>query len=341
MATKKEILDNELMKEIISIRTEALWKMIYLRENGLMPGIYEEGATSENDNKGAMFIPGGFVLKDSDECEPNIEEYISKRPDDFRKYVRAAMQLDNAVLMYNDGMAIAVNLDNGFFSKVARSILDNKNNALKRSRVLKEQPPQKITSEDIVKSHCPNYIPSPYGSRTKLSSCVSVCITEPRMYFQQLREEFQPTLTQEQEIWNSIRESRKPIVNDEGIKLAPPYLVICHSTRYKKEIMTGVTRILGIGKFGEFSTFTLEEATNSLMSEIENRRRPHKDETFAKVNGITYVGVLRTYPGTNYGKRLQTKSRISTTLVSPKKEIGLNLEEMTEKYLDKYKLKSE
>lgn len=338
MATKKELLDNELMKEIISIRTEALWKMIYLKEKGMMPGIYEEGATSEHDNKGAMFIPGGYVLKDSDECEPSIEEYISKRPKDFRKYVRAAMQLDNAVLMYNEGMAIAVNLDNGFFSKVARSILDNKNNALKRSRFLKEQPPKRVTSEEIVKSHCPSYVPPPYGSRTKLSSCVSVCISEPRMYFQQLREEFQPTTEQEEKMWNSIKESRKPIVNPDGIKLAPPYLIICHSTRYKKEIMTGITRILGIGKFGEFSTFTLEEATNSLMSEMENRRKPHKDEVFAKVNGSTYVGVLRTYPGTNYGRRLQTKTSVSTMLISPKKEVGLDLEEITERNLEKYEL---
>lgn len=339
MASKKDLLDNELMKEIISIRTETLWKMIHLKENGLMPGIYEEGATSEHDNKGALFIPGGYVIKDSDECEPNIEEYISTKPEDFRKYVRAAMQLDNAVLMYNEGMAIAVNLDNGFFSKVARSILDNKNNALKRSRVLKEQPPQKVTSEDIVKSHCPGYMPPPYGSRTKLSSCVSVCITEPRMYFQQLREEFQPTIEQEQKMWSSIRSSRKAITNPDGIKLAPPYLVICHSTRYKKEMMTGITRILGIGKFGEFSTFTLEEATNTLMNEIENRRKPHKDEVFAKVNGTTYVGVLRTYPGTNYGKRLQTKTSVSTTLLSPKKEIGLDLEEITKRNSEKYKLK--
>lgn len=338
MVSKKETLDNHIIREIFSIRMDTLWKMIHLNEKGEMPGVQEEGATSELDNKGALFIPGGFVIKDSDEEKPKIESYASKNPDEFRKYIRTAMQFDNAVLLYQEGMAFGVNLDNGFFSKISRSILENKNQAMKRSRILKEHPPHKVTSEDIVKSHCPSYIPPPYGSRTKLSSCISVCISEPRMYFQQLREYFQPSQDQEHEMWESIRKSRKPIIASDGTVLAPPYVIICHSTRYKNEIMTGLTRVLGIGKFGEFSTISLEEATNSLMKEMENRKKPLKDEILTKINDKTYVGVIRTYPGTNYGKRLQTKSSVSTSLISAKKDLGLNIDEIIEKNREKYDL---
>ncbi|MFW5852652.1 MAG: hypothetical protein ACOCUR_01345 [Nanoarchaeota archaeon] len=338
--SRREILGNELMKEIVSIRIETLWKMIYLREENMLPGVLEEGATSEHDNKGAMFLPGGFIPKDSDEMTPKVTLYQDKSPETFRQYVKASMQLDNATLLYHDGIATGVNLDNGFFSRLARNILENKQAAFKRSTLLKEQVPPRATSEDIVRSHCPGYIAPPYGSRTKLSSCISICMSQPRMYFQQMREKFNPDSELEKNIWHSIRTSRKPIIGDNGKPLAPPYMVVCYSTRYKPEIMTGITRILGLSKFGEFATITLEEVTSNLMNKMEGRRKPRKEEIIAKHKDKEYVGVFRTYPSTTYGKRLQTRPTIYTSLISPKKDMDINLEEITEKYHEKYNLKN-
>ena len=67
MVTKKKIIENELMKEIVSIRVDALWKMLSQKKDGLFPEPYEEGATGKFDNKGAIFIPGGLIYKDVDE----------------------------------------------------------------------------------------------------------------------------------------------------------------------------------------------------------------------------------------------------------------------------------
>lgn len=50
MDTKNKIIDNELMKEILSIRVDALWKMLSQKEDGLFPEPYEEGATGKLDN---------------------------------------------------------------------------------------------------------------------------------------------------------------------------------------------------------------------------------------------------------------------------------------------------
>jgi hypothetical protein len=60
---KKKVIENELMKEIVSIRFDALWKMLSQKKAGFFPEPDEEGATGKLDNKGAIFIPGGFFSK--------------------------------------------------------------------------------------------------------------------------------------------------------------------------------------------------------------------------------------------------------------------------------------
>jgi hypothetical protein len=67
MIDKNSLVENELMKEIISIRIDTLWKMIAQKMANQLPEIDEEGATGKFDNKGAIFIPGGLVYKDVDE----------------------------------------------------------------------------------------------------------------------------------------------------------------------------------------------------------------------------------------------------------------------------------
>ena len=51
MVTKKKLLENELMKEIVSVRADALWKMLKQKKDGFFPEPYEEGATGKFDNR--------------------------------------------------------------------------------------------------------------------------------------------------------------------------------------------------------------------------------------------------------------------------------------------------
>jgi hypothetical protein len=171
MGTKKKIIDNELMKEILSIRVDALWKMLNQIEDGLFPEPYEEGATGKLDNKGAIFIPGGLIHKDVDETPICYESNNLVTPESFQKKVREAMQFDNATLLFPDGIAIGINLDSGFFSKDARHIYTFREAAFRRKKRIKDHIHFTVISDDIIRSQCPTYLPRPYGVRTRISSC--------------------------------------------------------------------------------------------------------------------------------------------------------------------------
>jgi len=329
VATKKELVGSELMREVIYARIDTLWKMLALQKDGYFPKVDEEGATGEFDNKGAVFVPGGLVLEDSD------RNSIVKQPyGRFKDAVRAAMRFDNATLLFQDGIASGVNLNNGFFADIASRILANKIAALKRKK-LGEEAPARITSEEITRSYCPSSISTPYGSRTRLSSCISVCLTEPRMYFEQCRANFGLREDDEKKAWDEIRLSGKPVVRGENA-LALPHIVVCHDARYRESSLVGMTRILGIGKFGEFATFTLEEATTALLHEVDvTKTQPSSDEIVATYDGKNYVGVLRTYPATTLGKR---SPRSQTLLVSPEKDLGLKVKKIEEEARERYHL---
>ena len=64
------------------------------------------------------------------------------------------------------------------------------------------------------------------------------------------------------------------------------------STRYREEIMTGITRISGFGKFGEFATFTLEQINADLLNEVgvpASKLSP--DEIVAEHDGVQVAAV--------------------------------------------------
>ena len=117
MITKKELIGNELLREIIRIRVDALAKMLELQKKDRLPKIYEEGATGDFDNKGAIFVPGGLVLEDSDRHPIRKDKYDRLTRPAFRKLVRKCMENDNATLLFHDGFLAGVNLDNGFFAE--------------------------------------------------------------------------------------------------------------------------------------------------------------------------------------------------------------------------------
>lgn len=339
MASKKDIINNELMKEIITIRTDTAWRMLLMEKEGLMPREEDEGATGYFDNKGATFIPGGIVFEDSDKNPVPKKTYRNPDSKKFRKIVRDSMQTDNAILLYPDGFASGINLDNGFFAEASSTIIANRQAAYKRKPVLKSNNPiLKINSDHITRSHSPSYVQPPYGSRTKLSSCISICLIEPRMYYIHCRSEYNPRGdAEEKNIWNSIISAQKPIPGKDKTVLAPPYIVVCHTTRYKKEIYTGITRILGIGKFGEFANFTLERATGELLNEIKREEKKyHPRDIFAEYDGKIIVGVLRIYSETKPGRRLK---KVTAQLISPEKDLGIDVEAIKRESMKRYRIK--
>ena len=337
MATRKELLASELMKQLVAIRIDTLWNMIALKQTGRFPPVDAEKATGDLDDKGALFVPGGFVFQDWEE-NPIRRRPFGQTVEGFRRAIRQCMQHDGAHLLYRDGVAARIKLGNTAFAKIATNILENKRDALRRRTALGEKPPTKIGSTEITRSYCPTYMPSPYGSRTSLSSDISVCLTDPIMYFRQCEAYFSLRGSEAERVWAGIRASRQPVISKDGVLLAPPHVVTCHSTRYREGIFTGVMRISGFGKFGEFATFTLEQATNELLHEIDpSRHQFQTEEIIADYFGNQVVAVLRSYPRTNPGARL--RKGVTTSLVLPERDLGLDLVTINAEARKRYHLK--
>lgn len=336
METKKDLIGSELMKEVISIRLDTMWRMIALKKAGRMPGLEEEGAAGAFDNKGALFVPGNFVYGDSDRKSIEVEPLGRGGKDAFRAKIREAMRYDNATLLYPEGLAMAVNLDNGFFAEMAGHILSIKQAAGRRTPVFKPEPPGKYSSINVTRSYCPAFVNPPYGSRTKLSSCIAVCLIEPMLFFVLCRTSLKLRGDGEKSFWSGLGASLKPITASDGTILAGPHVVVCHTTRYRQEYLGGITRIMGFGRFGEFATFTLEEAGTDLLNEVEGGRSELLPaDVFAEYEGRQVVGVLRNYPKTTPGKRLQ---RTVARLVSPARDLDLDVEKISAEARERYRV---
>ena len=103
-------------------------------------------------------------------------------------------------------------------------------------------------------------------------------------------------------------------------------VTVCHDTRYKQNNLVGLTRLLGIGKFGEFATFSLEAIDKTLAGELKRKKQGFTDEElFASHAGMRVLGILRVYAPTNPGKR---SPRYTLHVLSPAKDLGLNLEQI-------------
>jgi hypothetical protein len=337
MANKKDLICNELIGELISIRVDTLWRMLGLKAEARLPRIEDEGATGELDNKGAIFIPGGLIYADVDGIPVSYEHYGEIGPKEFRQNIRTAMHYDNATLIYPDGIATGVNLNNGFFSRAARRVFAYKKAAVKRKKKVSGRRSLDLTSDDITRSHCPNYIKEPYGTRTKLSSCISVGLTEPLMYYIYCRAEFGLNQAEERVFSAGLDAAQKPVIGKDETVLSPPYIVVCHDTRYRQGILTGIIRILGIGKFGEFATITLEEAKKGLLQETRSKKAEFSStDLFAEYQGLRVVCILRIYAPTTPGKR---SSKMKTMLVSPSNDLDLDLSEIEMKARARYRIK--
>ena len=338
MPPKKEILGSVLLKELIAIRTDTLWRMLSFLKHDQLPGINEEGATGKLDNKGAIFIPGGLVYQDVDEKQISYEPLGSLNETVFREKIRASMQYDNATLLFPDGLANSVNLDSGFFTRAARRIYTFKTAAFKRIMKIGRKIHNDIDSNDIIRSHCPAYIDPPYGSRTRISTCVSSGLTDPHMYFAYCKTEFNLSRQRLKTFATKLDAAQEHSELADGTVLYPPYVVVCHDTRYSENSLTGLIRILGIGKFGEFSTFSFEMLNNHLNAEMKRKHIDYsREHIFAEHDGISVLGLLRTYGPTNPGKR-SLKYRLD--LVSAEKDVDIDLDGIANRARERYQIEA-
>ena len=334
--TKKDLIGNLLLREIMAIRIDALGRMLEFRKRGILPGIYDEGASGEFDNKGALFVPGGLVLEDSDRRPVRKTPYTGEHANDFRKLVRNCMQNDNATLLFNDGIAASINLDNGFFAEISSQIIAMKNAVGRQRRTMERNPPRRVISDHICKSLSPESVPEPYGARTKISSCLAVCLAEPRLYYIRCRDEFALRGMAARRAWELIRQARRPVVLNHGSVLAPPYVVVCHQTRYREQTLGGLTRILGIGQFGEFATITFEVATTDLLEELREKHIAFgESEVFAMCDDRPVLGVIRIYPRTSPGARSRG---VHLMLISPQRDLGLDVNKILRAAQKRYTL---
>lgn len=336
MPDKKSIIENELIKEIISIRMDTLWKMIGQKLENRLPAIDDEGATGKFDNKGAIFIPGGLVYKDVDEQIIRYNVYGGISRTKFREKIKTAMHFDNATLLYPNGLATSINLDSGFVSKAARQILTYKKAAFRRKKNIGRNIAREVSAYDIIRSHCPPYMKPPYGARTRISTCISIGLVDPPMFFAHCRAHYNLSEKQTDQLMKRLDQSIEPAVNRNDNILFPPFVIVCHDTRYKKGNYTGLTRILGIGKFGEFATLTLEKVTKPLSVELRRRKLELvEDDICATYAGSSYVVILRIYAPTNPGKRSHNHK---IYVISPQNDLGLNTEQIEKEARQRYRI---
>jgi hypothetical protein len=278
-----------------------------------------------------------MIEQDVDETEITYAPVPSMTESVFRENIRKSMQFDNATLLFPDGLVSSVNLDSGFFTRAARRIYSFKTAAFKRNKRIGPKPPVEINANDIIRSHCPTYIDAPYGARTRISTCVSIGLTDPHMYFIYCKTELGLT---SRRLKNFAARLDSALVRHElpsGDVLYAPYVIVCHDTRYKENSLTGLTRILGIGRFGEFSAFSFEPLTNQLVSEMKRKKVDFGEEhVFAEYNDVRAVGILRTYSPTNPGKR-SLKYRMD--VLSPQKDLGLDLKSIAERARERYQIR--
>jgi hypothetical protein len=336
MIPVKKIIDSELMREIASIRVDTLWKMLHQKRKGFLPGPLEEGATGKLDNKGAIFIPGGLIYQDVDEKPVTYEKHGEFSPQSFRKKVRDAMRFDNATLLFPGGIATGIHLDSGFFSRTARRIYTFKKAAFRRNSKIGVHSRLKVTSDDVIRSHCPTYLPHPYGARTRISTSAAVGLIDPPLFFAYCETQFNLSEDRARRFARRLDLAQDPAIAKDGSTLYPPFIVVCHDTRYRENSLTGLTRILGIGKFGEFATFTFEQVNKTLVSEINRKNRAFgPEDLFATDGDVQVLGVVRLYEQTNPGKRSQ---RYDLHVVSPSKHLSLNLARIKQKALRRYRI---
>ncbi len=334
---KEDLVGSELIRYIIETKIPAMKEMIILHSKGQLPGIRKEVAKGENDDKGAIFIHGGFVHEKQTSRGINklphgnpqdlpkiITEYLYVRPTltSFRESIKAALKYDCATLLYPKGIAYNVHIKD-IFQDI---ILDWLNGARddRRTRV-REFSPKALEEYDltgILKSYAPPIVSkedenqlSTYGARRIAAAPVAACLTNPVGYYKKAKRGRYLSLSKRDadEFIIGIEQALKPIVSSGGHTLSNSPLVLCHTERTLEYSLVGLIEIM-YGKFGEFATLSLEPTRAALVTDLCVPAEYTQENAFARFQSKEYVLVLRTYPPTNPGSR---SKRERIMLVTP------------------------
>jgi hypothetical protein len=226
--------------------------------------------------------------------------------------------------------------DRTIFSKAARQVLTYKKAAYRRKKTVSSSIADEVHPEDIIRSHCPPYMKPPYGARTRISTCISIGLVDPPVFFAYCKAQYNLSAEQSDHFAQKLVRAVEPAVLDNGETLYPPYVIVCHDTRYGENNYAGLTRVLGIGKFGEFATLTVEEMTKRLMNELRrNKQELRPEDCCAEYANSSFVLILRIYAPTNPGKR----SRNHTLhVISPRKDLELDTDQIEKKARERYRI---
>ncbi len=160
----------------------------------------------------------------------------------------------------------------------------------------------------------------------------------PPLFFAYNKTELNFSQKQSSIFIQDLDQAREQVVSSDGKNLYPPYIVVCHDTRYKDNNFTGLTRVLGIGRFGEFATISFEAITPMLVKEMKRRKvkiRPEEDAC-AVYGDLTVLCILRIYSQTNPGRR---SLKYSLYTVSPKEDLGLSVRKISTEAKKRYNIK--
>jgi hypothetical protein len=87
-------------------------------------------------------------------------------------------------------------------------------------------------------------------------------------------------------------------------------------------------------QLGEFATFSFEQINQTLIRELKRIHQTYTSEDiFAEYKDICVLGILRIYSPTKIGKRPQ---KYSLHIVSPEKDIGLNMDQLRQAAQKRY-----
>lgn len=330
------IIYSELMKEIIKIRIDTVWKMFALIEDGYFPEPEEEGATGDFDNKGALFIPGGLLFEDADGNQLGKKDLMHRYYDNFSETVRYAMKHDNATVFYEDFAQIGITLPNEFLSKTAIKILNMRNVLVnKKKRKFDEYIP-KVDTNIISRCYSPKFIAPPYGARMKISSALAVCRSEPYAYFLECINYYSLKGAAEERFWGAMNKSLDPILNDKNGVRIPSEIIICHTSRYTQDSLVGLTRILGLDRIGRSATFTIEILTPKLEKELDRyNSKISKRHIVAEYKNKKVVGVFRFY-STRGHINYKSKSKLRYLKLIDPVELAIDVDELKKDALNRY-----
>ena len=174
---------------------------------------------------------------------------------------------------------------------------------------------------------------TPYGARTRISTCISIGLVDPPLFFSWCKAQYNLSSEQSARFARKLSQAVVPAASSKGEILYPPYVIVCHDTRYKKNSYTGLTRILGIGKFGEFATLTIEEVNGQLMGELRRKKQEFNTADQCAEYDLSFALILRIYAPTNPGKRSR-KHKIR--VLSPRNDLGLDADRIEAEARERY-----